>query len=143
MLHHTIADRYVRERTTYGRLLRLAFSMAGIFWIVIYALPFETHMALRSGQTFIYFVLLTLWGLDYMREQRRLTLIIQTANTKGVTPDAVTIDDVSARAGMFTMMTPRGSGAGLIMPLFFVIGMVVAWVLIGGQYLRAINHFMQ
>ncbi len=143
MLHHTIADRYVRERTTYGRLLRLAFSMAGIFWIVIYALPLETHVALRSGQTFIYFVLLTLWGLDYMREQRRLTLIIQTANTKGVTPGEVTIDDVSARAGMFTMVTPRGSRAGLIMPLFFVIGMIVAWVLIGGQYLRAINLFMQ
>lgn len=127
----------------YGRLLRMAFSFAGIFWLVIYALPVNVHEALRAGQTFIYFVLLTLWGLDYMREQRRLTLVIAAANSRGVAPEHVTLDDVASRAGLFTMMTPRGKGSGMIMPLFFVVGMIVGWILIIGQYIRAINFFMQ
>ena len=143
MLHPSIATRYVAERTIYGRLLRMAFSFAGIFWLVIYALPTNVHEGLRSGQTFIYFVLLTLWGLDYMREQRRLTLVVTAANNKGVAPEHVTLDDVASRAGLFTMLTPRGKGSGMIMPVFFAVGMVVGWILIIGQYIRAINLMMQ
>ncbi|MBU3741095.1 MAG: hypothetical protein FGM24_02300 [Candidatus Kapabacteria bacterium] len=143
MLHPSLAERYVSERRTYGRLLRLAFAMAGIYWIVIYCLPLDTHVQLRSGQTFIYFVLLTLWGLDYMREQRRLTIVIQQANANGIPPESVSLSDVEQRASLFTMMTPRGGGWGMIMPVFFVVGMVVGWVLIIGQYMRAINVMLQ
>jgi hypothetical protein len=143
MLHPTIADRYVKERTMYGRLLRMAFSFAGIFWFLLYALPHAEHEAIRSDQTVIYFVLLTLWGLDYMREQRRLTFVITEANAKQVSPEKITLDDVAARASWFTMVTPRGGGAGLIMPIFFGVGIVVAYILIVLQYIQAIAIFVR
>lgn len=138
MLHPTLASRYASERKIFLRLLRLAFSFAGLFWFLLYASPANAHVQLRSDQTIIYFILLSLWGLDYMREQKRLGVVITAANELRVTPDLVTLDDVSAKASLFAMLRPRGNRNGAIMPALFGAGLIAGWVLIVRQYINVI-----
>ncbi len=137
MLHHTIANRYVRQRMMYGRLLRLCFALAGLFWIVIYLRPVETHIGLRSGQSVIYFILMTIWGLDYMREQRRLSLVISAANQRGIPPCDVEFAAVADRSALFSMLTPSRGVSGIIFPVIFSAGLLTAYVLVALQYLSA------
>jgi hypothetical protein len=139
MLHHTLADRYVRQRTMYGRLLRMCFALAGMFWIVIYLQPIEAHAALRSGQSVIYFILMTVWGLDYMREQRRLTLIITAANQRGIPPCELEFAAVADRASLFSMLTPSRGIAGIVFPVIFTAGLATAYVLVILQYFSALS----
>lgn len=139
MLHHTIADRYVRQRALYGRLLRMCFALAGLFWIVIYLQPLESHMALRSGQSVIYFILMTVWGLDYMREQRRLTVIIAAANQRGIPPSELEFAAVADRASLFSMLTPTRGIAGVLFPIIFTAGLLSAYVLVIMQYFTALS----
>ncbi len=140
MLHHTISDRYVRQRTMYGRLLRMCFAFAGMFWIVIYLQPIESHEALRAGQSVIYFILMTVWGLDYMREQRRLTLIITAANQRGIPPSELEFAAVADRASLFSMLTPSRGVAGIVFPIIFSAGLVSAYVLVIMQYITAFTR---
>ncbi len=137
MLHHTIADRYLRQRTIYGRLLRMCFAFAGMFWIVIYLQPLESHETLRSGQSIIYFILMTIWGLDYMREQRRLTVVINAANQRGIPPSELEFAAVADRASLFVMLIPSRGIAGVIFPIIFTAGLLSAYILVILQYLMA------
>ncbi len=93
-------------------------------------------MALRAGQSMIYFILMTLWGLDYMREQRRLTVIIQAANAKGVPPDQITFNDVSQHESLFSMFVPRRGFWGVVVPMIFTLGLPAALILVVLQYVR-------
>jgi hypothetical protein len=138
MLHQSIAQRYVAHRTLYTRLLRLCFTLAGVYWIIIYLLPDERHVELRAGQSVIYFILMTLWGLDYMREQRRLAVIIEAANRKACAPQDVTFEDISAKASLFTMLRPVSGLWGTITPILFLAGLLAAYALVLLQYVRAV-----
>lgn len=135
MLHPTVASRYVPQRTHFLRLLRTAFGLAGLFWFVIYALPITDHADLRARQSVIYFILLSVWGLDYMREQRRLAVIITAANALGRTPDAVTIDDIQDRVQLFTMTSLWHKGRPQLLTVIFWGGVVVALGLVIRNYI--------
>ncbi len=139
MLHSSLSSLYVAQRRTYTRLLRFCFAFAGIFWFLLYALPPDSHTTLRSTQSVIYFVLMTLWGLDYMREQRRLSVIIELANSKNIPPNAVTADHLGSRVSMFTMLRPTGNLRTSVLPVVFTIGILAAGCLILWQYVRAIT----
>ena len=141
MLHPSIAERYVQHRTIYTRLLRLCFSFAGLYWIAIYMLPLEKHATLRAGQSVIYFILMTLWGLDYLREQRRLAVIIKAANVKEISPIAVEYSDVVAYDALFTMVAFRSGFWGVFVPLLFGVGLATSIVLIVLQYARLVVSF--
>lgn len=121
----------------YGRLLRMCFAFAGMFWIVIYLQPLASHEALRSGQSVIYFILMTVWGLDYMREQRRLTAIINAANERGIPPSELEFAAVADRASLFSMLTPSRGIAGVVFPIIFTAGLISAYVLVIMQYIMA------
>ena len=108
------------------------------FWFLLDASPTEAHDHLREGQTVIYFILLTLWGLDYMREQKRLGAVIAAANELRVAPDVVQLSDLASKASLFTMLRPRGSGWGAILPVFFTVGLIAGWVQIVRQYIDVI-----
>lgn len=141
MLHESIASRYVKQRRIYGRVLRILFACAGVFWIIIYAVPgltTETKLALRGGQTLIYFVLLTIWGLDYMREERRLGCVVQTANRMSTLPNMVTLTDVQGKATLFTMIVPPKGTSWSIWNVIFVIGLLVGATLTVWQYVRLV-----
>lgn len=139
MLHSSITAQYVRHRVIYTRLLRICFMFAGLFWIVIYLQPLEQHMLLRSGQSVIYFILMTLWGLDYMREQRRLTVIIKAANEKGLPPSNIELNDIRQHDGLFTMVVPRAGFWGTVVPVIFSAGLLASIILITMQYLRIVG----
>jgi len=139
VLHASISDRYVGHRTIFLRLLRLAFAAAGMYWILLYLLPLATHAQLRSGQSIIYFILLSLWGFDYMREQRRLTVVVQAANARNLPPRDVTLDDVASYASLFSMFVPRPGFTGTVLPILFSTGLVIAWILIVRQYILAFS----
>jgi hypothetical protein len=121
----------------YGRLLRMCFAFAGMFWIVIYLQPLASHETLRSGQSVIYFILMTVWGLDYMREQRRLTVIINAANERGIPPNELEFAAVADRASLFSMLTPSRGIAGIVFPIIFTAGLISAYVLVVMQYIMA------
>ena len=73
-LHETLTKTYEPQHRLFGRLIRLCFSFAGCFWILIYGMQWlalidhDALRDLRSGQTMIYFILLSLWGIEYLRE---------------------------------------------------------------------------
>lgn len=149
MLHQTLRDLYVVERSRFKRMLTLCFTMAGLYWFVIYAIvgfgltpdPAANALTLRAGQTVIYLILMTLWGVDYLREERRLKIVIETANGRDVRPDAVLADDIDGkRLGAFSVLRPKGTGkAPFIMPLVNLAGLAGAAWLIIMQYVNAIR----
>lgn len=141
MLHTSISSLYVGQRKIYTQVLRLCFTLAGLYWIAIYLLPLEKHAPLRTGQSVIYFFLMTLWGLDYLREQRRLTVIIKAANAKEVPPYAVEFADVAAHDSLFTMLRFRRGLWGIFIPLIFGLGLSTAIVLVVLQYVRLVVSF--
>ncbi|MCX6140117.1 MAG: hypothetical protein NTX15_04690 [Candidatus Kapabacteria bacterium] len=141
MLHPSISSRYTEQRKIYTRLLRLCFTLAGLYWIAIYMLPLEKHAPLRAGQSVIYFILMTLWGLDYQREQKRLTVIINAANAKAIPPCEVEYADVVAHNALFTMITFRRGFWGVFVPLLFGLGLATSIVLLILQYTRLIVSF--
>lgn len=96
-------------------------------------------MALRSGQSVIYFILMTVWGLDYMREQRRLTVIIAAANQRGIPPSELEFAAVADRASLFSMLTPTRGIAGVLFPIIFTAGLLSAYVLVIMQYFTALS----
>ncbi len=104
-------------------------------------LPLEKHATLRAGQSVIYFILMTLWGLDYLREQRRLAVIIKAANVKEISPIAVEYSDVVAYDALFTMVAFRSGFWGVFVPLLFGVGLATSIVLIVLQYARLVVSF--
>jgi hypothetical protein len=137
MLHSSIHNQYVPQRALFGRLLRLAFAFAGMFWFLLYALPIETHETLRSGQSVIYFILLSLWGIDYLREAKRLRIIIEIANERQCPPNDVTSQDIAAKHRSFAV-TPWTNGSFHPLAAAMWLMVVVALVLIAKQYLAAL-----
>lgn len=115
------------QQKRFRSFVKLLFTAAGMYWIFIYgfaAASMLTHDAmasLRSGQTIIYFILLTVWGIDYMREAKMLRNVI---NTSG--------DIAAASYPVFTGLT--GQPSSWIMPLFNIIGIATSTFLIGRQY---------
>lgn len=80
---------------------------------------------------------MTVWGLDYMREQRRLSVIIAAANQRGIPPQEVEFAAVADRASLFSMLTPSSGVAGIIFPIVFTAGLASAYVLVIMQYFMA------
>jgi hypothetical protein len=140
MLHPSLHALYVPQRTLFGRLLRLAFALAGIFWFLLYAMPAEQHAAFRSGQSVIYFILLSLWGIDYLREAKRLAFLIRTANEKGCAPNEVVASDIGSHRRMFAVV-PWFDGSVHILSLGMWLALTVALILVSIQYMNGITVF--
>ncbi|MBU3699960.1 MAG: hypothetical protein FGM33_08125 [Candidatus Kapabacteria bacterium] len=145
MFESTLSTRYEPQQKLFGRLIRLCFSLAGVYWIVIYAMHWagsidaEELRQLRSGQTMIYFVLLTLWGLEYMREVRRLKGLIRRSHELGVPVSHVTLNDVMPMAGSFAVLYPIAPypASAWIFPIMNIAGLIAAAILIAGRYVAA------
>lgn len=117
----------------------MLFAITGMFWIFIYVIPgldANTILNLRAGQTYVYFVLLTIWGLDYAREERRLRAVLDSADALGTAPQHVTINDIAAKPSLFTMIIPPKNTPWSIWNGIFAIGLVAGATLIALQYVR-------
>lgn len=152
MLHATITELYTAQRSVFKRIITIGFAMAGIFWFLIYGIAFtsadphvhDTVASLRSGQSLIYFILLMLWGMDYLREQKRLRVIIDLASAKQLPPDRITRSDVEDRLHLFTVFIPRtGSSFSKLIPLINIGGLTISVVLICMQWWKGITFLLQ
>lgn len=107
--------------------VKLLFTAAGMYWIFIYGfaaagmLSHDEMTSLRSGQTMIYFILLTIWGIDYMREAKMLRNVIATS-----------ADVATATYPVFSGISGRPSS--WIMPIINLAGIATSTFLIGRQY---------
>lgn len=143
MLHPSIGTSYDTQKKRFRRLISLWFSAAGMFWIAMYGaellglITLEEMQSLRTGQTVIYFVLLTLWGVEYLREARRLALVITEANSRGIPPDHIHANDVGTRLHWFGVVRPMGTGvAATLLPALNILGLAISFALIVAQYWR-------
>lgn len=142
MLHESIESRYVAQRRTYGRVLRILFGLTGVFWIFIYVIPSvspEALVRLRAGQTMVYFVLLTVWGLDYLREERRLGVVTRAANSLAIAPRLVTFQDLNTKPSLFTMVFPPAGTSWSVWNVIFGLGLVAGATLMVLQYVRLVS----
>jgi len=80
----SIRELYESKRNRLKRITSLLFACAGCLWFFLYlpesVLPFQGHEAFKLKQYQIYVVLLTLWGLDFRREFKRIEFIARTSH---------------------------------------------------------------
>ena len=145
MFHVSIADSYTRQHALFKRLVSMAFTLAGVYWLVMYGMEWggllndEDMQVLRSGQSIIYFVLLTLWGVEYLRETRRLKAVWSIAGEKVGPPQEVTADEILEHGPKFGVLRPVAFGKpSWVLPAVNDIGLVIGYALIVMQYLRLI-----
>lgn len=145
MLHSSFAP-YQRQQRLFSRIIKSLFGAAGCFWIVIYTLHFLGHVdhtelaSLRGGQTAVYFILLTLWGLEYMREVRRYKALIALAENLHAAVRDVEISQLSNISSTFAVLGPVGPGGSYVFPAINVIGLVTAAMLIVMRYVAAFQY---
>jgi hypothetical protein len=146
-LHETLTKTYEPQHRLFGRLIRLCFSFAGCFWILIYGMQWlalidhDALRDLRSGQTMIYFILLSLWGIEYLRETRRLKLLIRRSEDLDVAVSSVSLSDVTPHTRSFAVLYPIAPSP-LIHWLFPVVnagGLGMALYLITQRYIAALS----
>jgi len=100
----------------------------------------ETLRSLRGGQTMIYFVLLTLWGMEYMRESKRLKKLIVIADASGCQVHDVTFSQIPAPGALFTVLRPvEPTAAAYVFTAVNIGGLVLAGYLIGMRYFAAFS----
>lgn len=139
MLHDSILVLYSKQKHLFRRLITLAFTFAGVYWLVIYGFRFtgmltDAHMLeLRGGQTLPYFILLTIWGIEYLRESKRLQAVILRANQANISPEHVTSERLNDLLPRFAVLRPMG-GKSWIATTINIVGLALAYVLISLQY---------
>jgi hypothetical protein len=146
-LDTSFAQVYEPQHALFGRLVRMCFTFAGCYWIVIYLLQWlllidhEQLRDFRSGQTLIYFILLSLWGVEYLRETRRLKLLIRRSEELDVCVSRVTLSELHSKTGGFAILRPIGASSvrGWVFPFLNITGLAVAVYLIVQRYVAAIS----
>lgn len=147
MFHPSLASAYEPQQRHFGRAIRACFTLAGCYWIVIYAMQWlgmidhDQLRELRAGQTMIYFILLSLWGVEYLRESRRLKRVIARSEELGVAVSRISTDDLSPSLGTFAILHPiaPSSMSAWIFPILNIAGLVVAAILIAQRYVAAFS----
>lgn len=138
MLHITIHSAYVEHRKLFSRLLRGAFALAGVFWFLLYAMPADLHTEYRSTQSLIYFILLSVWGIDALRESKRLSIVCRAANQKKCSPNQVEIADVAEYRSLFNVSTVLLNGKPQVLVVVLWGALAVAIGFIAFQYVRGV-----
>lgn len=141
MIHPTIRKRYERQKSAFDRIVRISFSFAGIYWIIIYVMQWMGTISdyelgvLRSGQTWIYFILLTAWGIEYLRESKRYKSVMILANLLRIPPDEVTLESIKTAWTTFAVIYPiTGHSKAWTMPIVNIVMLAVSLALIVKQY---------
>ncbi len=147
MLHESITAEYEPQKKLFRRLINLAFTFAGVYWIFIYAVRFasvvsdEDVAVFRAGQTLPYFILLTLWGLEYLRESKRLQAVITVANEKGIAPGMVTANQLGNDLAKFSILRVSSNRSWLMVTLNYL-GFLAGYYLLLQQYLALLGLFI-
>jgi len=140
----SIRGLYESKRNRLKRITSLLFACAGCLWFFLYlpesVLPFQGHEAFKLKQYQIYVVLLTLWGLDFRREFKRIEFIARTSHTlnKDITQvDSIDINDSMHLFEVYTFL-PGAKG--------YHVAVIINWIfcLLGiGLLLSQINLLLK
>lgn len=143
MLNTSIQSWYAPQKKLFRRIISLLFTFAGIYWLIIYGLMAadllgsDDLVKLRSGQTIIYFILLTLWGVEYLREASRLKAIINASNEMECAADQVQSGHVAESIASFAIISGfSGAAKTWILPALNLAGLAISAALILLQYVR-------
>lgn len=143
MLNTSIETWYSPQKRLFRRVVSLCFTFAGIYWLIIYGLvaadmlSVDELKALRGGQTMIYFILLTIWGVEYLREARRLKNVITLSNELGCPPQDIQAGQIGNTIGSFAIISGfSGAPKTWIIPGANLLGLTVSASLILIQYLN-------
>ena len=84
LISESIRVLYESKRNRLKRITSLLFACAGCLWFFLYlpesVLPFQGHEEFKLKQYQIYVVLMTLWGLDFRREFKRIDFIARKSH---------------------------------------------------------------
>jgi hypothetical protein len=123
----------------------MAFTLAGFYWLFMYGfemagwISLDQTQTLRSGQTIIYFILLGAWGLEYLREARRLGILMETANSMGLPPEKISAVDLSGTKASFdVLMRARIARSSFLMPVLNIGALAISYYLVVKQYVNLI-----
>ncbi len=146
MLHATIDQGYTPQKKVFKRIVSMLFATAGVYWLFIYGFKFAGMLhpgdmeAFRAGQTFIYFVLLTLWGVEYLREAKRLKAVMDIANEKGCAPNAIEAHELGSSLASFGIIRGLPNAPKTwILPLVNLFGVALSSAMIILQYVHLIQ----
>lgn len=134
---------WVSERRLLNRLLRSAFALAGILWILVYWIeaehPFHHHFAITQYQ--LYLFLLTLWGYDYRRQWQRVAYVFQLAHERQCILQHIRWDDIvtNGKASLFDVLRRRPSSRAWFPVLFTWFLLVCSYLWLGRQIIGVVR----
>lgn len=135
---------YEAKRNRLKRITSLLFACAGCLWFFLYLpesiLPFQGHEAFKLKQYQIYVVLMTLWGLDFRREYKRIEFIARKSHE--LKKDIVSIDhtDIKDSLHLFEVYSFLPGAKG------YHIAVIINWIfcILGiGLLISQINLLLQ
>ena len=150
MLHQSIETKYIPQKKAFTRMLRVGFSVAGVYWLFMYPVHWLRYLsenqfaAMKSGQMLIYFLLLLAWGVEYLREARRYKGIILYSSSHGILPSEISIDHIKGIWPSFAIIGPidKESKAWL-MPIINIVLITASFALIIRQYIDLALVFLK
>ena len=105
----SVRSLYEPQRNRLKRITSLLFACAGCLWFILYLpesiMPFQGHEMFKLKQYQVYVVLLTLWGLDFRREHKRLDFIVRKARELNKDVSLITKDDITEALHLFEVFT--------------------------------------
>lgn len=127
------------------------FFLAGMFWLVIYGFRWANTISaeeltmLRSAQSPIYFVLMTLWGIGYLRQAARLRLLAAIGNAARKPINEITLREIpeSKLHLLGELYAITTSLRAYVMPTFNLILLVLTGYLVVAQYTRAVSLLLR
>jgi hypothetical protein len=117
---------YESKRNRLKRITSLLFASAGCLWFFLYLpesiMPFQGHEAFKLKQYQIYVVLMTLWGLDFRREFKRIDFIARKSHE--LKKDIMQIDsnDIKDSLHLFEVYTFLPGAKG------YHIAVIINWI---------------
>lgn len=100
---------------------------------------------LRSAQSPIYFVLMTLWGIGYLRQAARLRLLAAIGNAARKPINEITLREIpeSKLHLLGELYAITTSLRAYVMPTFNLILLVLTGYLVVAQYTRAVSLLLR
>ncbi|MCX7929303.1 MAG: hypothetical protein N2663_01065 [Chlorobi bacterium] len=140
---HVLGGAWVAERRVLGRLVRMAFALAGMMWLplVLVEIQPSERQSFSLVQYQVYLLLLTLWGYDFRRQLRRAECVLALARAQNVSPQLISWNDVVAGgyASLFDVLCRRHSSRGWFAVTFTWCLLVGSYALVGRQIVRIIS----
>ena len=135
---------YEAKRNRLKRITSLLFACAGCLWFFLYLpesiLPFQGHEAFKLKQYQIYVVLMTLWGLDFRREYKRIEFIARKSHELKKDITSIDSNDIEDSLHLFEVYSFLPGAKG------YHIAVIINWIfcLLGiGLLISQINLLLQ